>query len=76
MTMLTDRFEQALLYASLAHGGHKRKGTSIPYLSHLLSVAALTRSWISLDFPAKFPKVRESEDEPGSLPTGLRTSQS
>lgn len=42
MTQLTDRFDQAFLYASRIHGGHKRKGTSIPYLSHLMSVAALT----------------------------------
>lgn len=42
MTELTDRFDQAFLYASRIHGGHKRKGTGIPYLSHLMSVAALT----------------------------------
>lgn len=42
MTLLTRRFDDALLYASHIHGGHLRKGTSIPYLSHLLSVAALT----------------------------------
>jgi (p)ppGpp synthase/HD superfamily hydrolase len=41
MTMLTERFEQAFLYASHVHGGHKRKGTSIPYLSHLMGVASL-----------------------------------
>lgn len=42
MTILTRRFDEALLYASNIHGGQVRKGTSIPYLSHLLSVAALT----------------------------------
>lgn len=42
MTLLTRRFDDALLYASHIHGGHLRKGTSIPYLSHLLSVSALT----------------------------------
>jgi (p)ppGpp synthase/HD superfamily hydrolase len=39
--MLTERFDQALVYASAVHRGHKRKGTEIPYLSHLMSVSAL-----------------------------------
>lgn len=42
MTILTERFDRAFLYASDIHGGHKRKGTSIPYLSHLMAVASLT----------------------------------
>ncbi len=33
---------RALAYAAEAHGGQLRKGTQVPYLSHLLSVAALT----------------------------------
>lgn len=41
MTNLTHRFEQALLYASAVHGGQKRKGTSIPYLAHLLGAASV-----------------------------------
>lgn len=39
--MLTDRFDEALAYASRLHRDQRRKGTSIPYISHLLSVAAL-----------------------------------
>ncbi len=42
MTILTQRFDEAMIYASHIHGGQIRKGTPIPYLSHLLSVAALT----------------------------------
>ena len=38
---LTPRFEQALNYACIVHAGHRRKGTSIPYVAHLLSVASL-----------------------------------
>ena len=38
---LSHRFEQALVYASIVHAGHVRKGTTIPYVSHLLAVAAL-----------------------------------
>ena len=34
--MLTTRFEQALQYAIIVHAGQVRKGTQIPYISHLL----------------------------------------
>lgn len=39
--MLTDRFDDALSYASCLHREQRRKGSDIPYISHLLSVAAL-----------------------------------
>jgi (p)ppGpp synthase/HD superfamily hydrolase len=37
----TNRFEAALIYALHLHADQKRKGTTIPYISHLLAVAAL-----------------------------------
>jgi (p)ppGpp synthase/HD superfamily hydrolase len=40
VTILTDRFDRALLYATHVHGGQARKGTSTPYVAHLLAVAA------------------------------------
>lgn len=33
-------FERALTYALHVHGGHVRKGTEVPYFSHLIAVAA------------------------------------
>ena len=39
-TALTDQFDRALLYATHVHGGQVRKQTSIPYVAHLLAVAA------------------------------------
>jgi (p)ppGpp synthase/HD superfamily hydrolase len=41
MTVLGPRFEEALIYALHLHAAQVRKGTAIPYASHLLSVAAL-----------------------------------
>lgn len=38
---LTHRFEQALVYATRLHAKQTRKGGNVPYISHLLSVAAL-----------------------------------
>jgi GTP pyrophosphokinase len=39
--MLTERFQRAFGIASEIHALQLRKGTSVPYLSHLMSVAAL-----------------------------------
>jgi len=38
---LTDRFVRAIDYARIAHAAQVRKGTRIPYLTHLLGVATL-----------------------------------
>ena len=38
---LTSRFDAALVYASQLHRSQIRKGTNIPYISHLLAVTAL-----------------------------------
>ena len=38
---LSHRFEEALVYATRLHVDQLRKGTDIPYISHLLAVASL-----------------------------------
>ncbi len=38
---LGPRFERALVFATRKHGGQERKGTPVPYVSHLLGVAGL-----------------------------------
>jgi GTP pyrophosphokinase len=38
---LTERFNDAFLFAAEKHAGQTRKHTRIPYIAHLLSVAAL-----------------------------------
>lgn len=53
MTVLTDRFARAVDYARVAHTGQVRKGTRIPYLTHLRGVATLvmhTASGIPVHF--------------------------
>jgi (p)ppGpp synthase/HD superfamily hydrolase len=44
---LSSRFHEALTYAAVAHAGQVRKGTDVPYISHLLIVAG-----IALEFGA------------------------
>jgi (p)ppGpp synthase/HD superfamily hydrolase len=39
--LLTDRFQDALLFAAQVHARDRRKGTIIPYIAHLLGVCAL-----------------------------------
>ena len=38
---LTPRFDEAITLARELHASQRRKGTSIPYLSHLLGVSSL-----------------------------------
>ncbi len=38
---LSRRFEDALVYAAVLHAGQERKDTGVPYVAHLLGVAAL-----------------------------------
>ncbi|MCB1376790.1 MAG: HD domain-containing protein [Alphaproteobacteria bacterium] len=42
--MLTERFDGALAFASALHRAQMRKGTKIPYVSHLLAVSSLVIS--------------------------------
>ena len=39
---LSQRFEQALIYAGQVHADQQRKGSGTPYIAHLLGTASLT----------------------------------
>lgn len=39
--LLSSRFEEAVGYAAVVHRTHWRKGTTIPYISHLLGTCSL-----------------------------------
>ena len=39
--ILSERFEEALVYAARLHANQTRKGTDIPYIAHLLGVAGI-----------------------------------
>jgi GTP pyrophosphokinase len=36
-----ERFEKAVVYALGVHAGHRRKGSGVPYVAHLLGVTSL-----------------------------------
>jgi len=39
--LISARYGEALLWAEALHRGQSRKGKSVPYISHLISVSAL-----------------------------------
>jgi (p)ppGpp synthase/HD superfamily hydrolase len=41
MTVLGDRYTDAVAYAATVHAAQKRKGSHVPYLAHLLGVSSL-----------------------------------
>src|SRR4029077_13342101 len=42
---LSPQFEKALAYATRIHGGQLRKKTRIPYIAHILGVAAIAMEY-------------------------------
>lgn len=39
--MLTSRFSDAFAYACIAHANQRKKGSDVPYIAHLMEVAAI-----------------------------------
>jgi (p)ppGpp synthase/HD superfamily hydrolase len=69
-TTVTDppsRFAQALVYADAAHAGQVRKGTSVPYISHLLAVAALTLEHGATEDEAIAALLHDTVEDSGGL---------
>jgi len=66
---LTDRFEQALIYAYHLHRHQVRKVSSVPYISHLLSVAALVLEDGGNEDEAIAALLHDAIEDQGGLPT-------
>ena len=67
-TKLTDRFDRALLYATHVHGGQARKGTSIPYVAHLLAVAATVLEYDGCEDMAIAALLHDAVEDQGGEP--------
>src|SRR5450759_1357396 len=67
-TALTDRFDRALLYATHVHGGQVRKGTSIPYVAHLLAVAATVLEYSGSEDMAIAALLHDAVEDQGGEP--------
>jgi (p)ppGpp synthase/HD superfamily hydrolase len=68
--MLTARFEDALLFAARLHQDQARKGAEqIPYLAHLMSVAALVLEAGGDEDEAIAALLHDAVEDQGGLPT-------
>jgi GTP pyrophosphokinase len=65
---LTARFEDALQYAFRAHAGQLRKGSSTPYVAHLLAVVALVLEHGGGEDEAVAALLHDAVEDAGGLP--------
>lgn len=65
---LTDRFDRALLYATHVHGGQVRKSTTIPYIAHLLAVAATVLEYGGTEDMAIAALLHDAVEDQGGEP--------
>jgi len=69
----TERFGQAMAWAHAVHLGHLRKGTDLPYVSHLISVAALVMEHGGTEDEAIGALLHDAiEDRSGDDPEGMK----
>jgi (p)ppGpp synthase/HD superfamily hydrolase len=68
VTTLTDRFDRSLLYATHVHGRQARKGTSTPYVAHLLAVAATVLEYGGSEDMAIAALLHDAVEDQGGLP--------
>ena len=68
---LTDRFNRAMTYATLVHAGQLRKGTSVPYISHLLLVAGLVLEHGGTEDEAIAALLHDAVEDAGVTPAQL-----
>ncbi|MFZ6029658.1 MAG: HD domain-containing protein [Chloroflexota bacterium] len=66
--MLSSRFEEALTYAFQLHQGQARKGSGVPYVSHLLAVTALVLEYGGDEDQAIAALLHDAVEDQGGLP--------
>lgn len=66
---LTDRFADALGFTEGLHRDQKRKGNDIPYVAHLLAVAATILEWGGDEDTAIAGLLHDAVEDQGGLPT-------
>lgn len=69
MLPITQRFQNALNYAAELHSKQIRKGSGVPYLSHLLSVAALAMEHGADEDEAIAALLHDAVEDQGGWPT-------
>ncbi len=67
--MLTQRYADALQWAWKLHDGQLRKGTSIPYISHLIAVSSLALEHGANEDEAIAALLHDAVEDAGGRPT-------
>ncbi len=67
--LLTSRFEEALSFAARLHAGQSRKGTTIPYISHLLAVCSIVLEYGGSEEEAIAALLHDAIEDQGGTPT-------
>jgi len=62
---LSPQFEKALIYATRIHGGQLRKKTMIPYIAHILGVAAIALEYGANETEAVAALLHDSVEDCG-----------
>lgn len=70
--LLSSRFDEALAFAVDLHREQPRKGTGVPYVSHLLSVAALVLEHGGSEDQAIAALLHDAVEDQGGRPTAER----
>jgi GTP pyrophosphokinase len=66
---LSPRFDEALLYAAQLHRDQLRKGSGVPYLSHLLAVASIVLDNGGSEDEAIAALLHDAVEDQGGAPT-------
>lgn len=66
---LSERFDEALAYAAQLHRTQERKGSGIPYVGHLLSVASLVIEGGGTEDQAIAGLLHDAVEDQGGAPT-------
>ena len=67
--MLSERFTQALIYATQLHANQVRKGSGVPYVAHLLGVASIALEYGANEDEAIAALLHDAVEDQGGAAT-------
>jgi (p)ppGpp synthase/HD superfamily hydrolase len=73
--MHTERFKEALCYATDLHADQIRKGSGIPYIAHLLGVASLVLEYGGTEDEAIAALLHDAVEDQGGPETRLKIAE-
>ncbi len=67
--MLSERFTEALVYATQLHAEQARKGSGVPYIAHLLGVASIALEYGASEDEAIAALLHDAIEDQGGAAT-------